>query len=113
MSTNEINEAAFVRDCRDFNMGKTCVNPYVGSNTCYGIPYDRVKPLLTENSVFHETYNPLSGRQFRSQYYACVWTVLHYHRGGNWVCEEPDHQTTCHFHESEILPGLIEKEVKA
>lgn len=47
----------------------------------------------------------LTGRKFTSPRYACVWTVLSYHRGGNWVCQEPDHGTTCHFHESEILAG--------
>jgi hypothetical protein len=45
------------------------------------------------------------GVQFKSARYDCVWTVLRYHRGGNWVCEEPDHHTTCHFHESEIESG--------
>ena len=69
-----------------------------------------VDSKVTENSVFHEAYNPLSGRQFRSQSHTCVWTVLRYYRGGNWVCEEPDHHTTCHFQESEIAAGLIEKE---
>jgi len=48
------------------------------------------------------------GQQFTVDRYACVWTVLRYHRGGNWVCQEPDHSTTCHFHESEILAGIGE-----
>lgn len=45
----------------------------------------------------------LTGWTFTSPRYSCVWTVLRYHRCGNWVCEEPDHKTTCEFHESEIL----------
>lgn len=47
----------------------------------------------------------LAGRKFRARAYRCVWTVLYYHRCGNWVCREPDFGTTCHFHESEILEG--------
>lgn len=38
----------------------------------------------------------------------CVWTVLRYHRNGDWVCQEPAHKTTCHFHESEIVAGRLE-----
>ena len=48
----------------------------------------------------------LRGKLFRVPRYSCTWTVLSYHRGGNWVCQEPDHHTTCHFHEDEILAGL-------
>lgn len=57
-SGNEQNEAAFVRDCIAFNEERNHVNPYVGSWTCYGIPYHRVQPLLTAHGVFHGTYNP-------------------------------------------------------
>jgi len=47
------------------------------------------------------------GLQFKSEPYSCVWTVLRYHRCGNWVCEEPDFKTTCEFHEVQILKGEI------
>lgn len=46
----------------------------------------------------------LTGIKFRVERYNCEWTVLRYYRSGNWVCQEPDHGTTCHFHESEITP---------
>jgi len=50
----------------------------------------------------------LTGTKLKAQRYTCLWTVLHYHRGGNWVCEEPDYHTTCHFHKSEIMAGIVE-----
>lgn len=53
------------------------------------------------------TRKDLTGMQFRVERYDCIWTVLRYHRGGNWVCEEPDHKCTCHFHESEIQEGAL------
>lgn len=59
-TAKEDNEAAFVRDCREFNDGKNWVNPYVGNWTVYGVPYARVKPLLTQHGVFHPVYNPTS-----------------------------------------------------
>ena len=54
----KLNEAAFVQDCRAYNAGKSCVNPYVTSATSYGVPHDRVKPLLTENGILHPVFNP-------------------------------------------------------
>lgn len=48
----------------------------------------------------------LVGIKFTSPRYDCIWTVLYYHRGGNWVCQEPRFNTTCHFHESEIQAGI-------
>lgn len=49
----------------------------------------------------------MRGQKFTVPRYSCVWTVLYYHRGGNWVCQEPKHQTTCHFQLDEIVTGLI------
>jgi len=49
----------------------------------------------------------LNGQRFRVARYTCTWTVLHYHRGGDWVCQEPDHGTTCNFSEGEIVAGLV------
>lgn len=40
---------------------------------------------------------------------ACAWTVLYYHRNGNWVCREPDHGTSCHFSAGEIMDGVVEE----
>lgn len=50
------------------------------------------------------------GLTFRTPSHECAWEVVYYHRGGNWVCQEPDHKTTCHFHESEILAGIVQPE---
>ena len=49
----------------------------------------------------------LAGRRFRSAEHGCIWTVRSYTRNGNWRCEEPDHHTTCDFHDSVILAGEI------
>lgn len=50
----------------------------------------------------------MKGTKFIVPEYSCIWTVSHYHRCGNWVCIEPDHVTTCEFHESQITNGVSE-----
>lgn len=63
---------------------------------------------MRENSIFYNQRPDFSGQQFRVTQHDCIWTVIRYARGGNWVCQEPDHGTTCQFHESEILAGMGE-----
>lgn len=36
-------DALFIRDCKEYNAGLNCVNPYVGNMTVYGIPAVRAK----------------------------------------------------------------------
>ena len=50
------------------------------------------------------------GIRFTVPEHTCIWTVLSYHRGGYWVCQEPDHMTTCHFHHLQILAGIVSKD---
>lgn len=37
----------------------------------------------------------------------CIWTVVSYHRNGDWVCREPRHGTTCNFPASIIAQRLV------
>lgn len=53
--------------------------------------------------------NPeLIGKRFISTRHAnkVYWTVIRYHRGGAYVCQEEEHQTTCNFYENEIEEAL-------
>jgi hypothetical protein len=92
------------------------VNPIAGTADCYkGVnifcPLDRdphrvLRVWASDGAIRQIAIG--EGTQFRTDRHDCTWTVLHYHRGGNWVCQEPGHQTTCHFHETEILAGKID-----
>lgn len=59
--------------------------------------------------VFRMNAN-LQGVKFKVPEYECVWECVSYHRGSNWICREPDHATTCEFHEAQIFAGIADLE---